>query len=288
MKRMILYCFDVVCNNSCFIGYTSRFQEVRKFSLQSLFIVIFLLCPHSSCFSIEPVRQSARADVMYAPAPLTGQHEIIISHKAYRVSYNPKWHIANWVAYELTREELVTKVKRKNNFRPDPLLGKNSANDADYRRSGYDRGHLAPSADMRYDLVAQTECFYFSNICPQSSQLNSVLWNQLEQKVRRWVEKDSALIIITGPIVKDGYRVIGANRLSIPAQFYKIILSLHTPSPKCIAFLMTNGNERRNLSSYAVPVDSIEKITGLDFFPVLPDRQEEALESKVRLSNWIF
>lgn len=263
------------------------FQKLNLFSVKAL--LLLLLCfPSSLCFSIPPLRQTLRADVMYAPASLAGQHEIILEHKVYRVSFNPKWHIANWVAYELTRAELINKVKRKNNFRPDPVLGRNSALDSDYRRSGYDRGHLAPSADMRYDLEAQMECFYFSNICPQSSKLNSVRWNQLEMRVREWAARDSALIIITGPVVKAGYQTIGANRLAVPAQFFKIILALYAERPKCIAFLMNNGNERKELSLYAVPVDSIEKITGIDFFPVLQDKQEEALESKVRLNNWIF
>lgn len=229
-----------------------------------------------------------RADRMYAPASQAGTHEIILEHKAYRLSFNPTWRIANWVAYELTREELINRVRRKNNFRPDPLLGRNSAVDADYRRSGYDRGHLAPSADMRYDMEAQLECFYFSNICPQNSKLNSVRWNQLEMKVRQWAAQDSALIIISGPVVKEGYQTIGLNRIAVPAQFFKIILSLYAGKPKCIAFLMNNSNEREPLSSYAVPVDRIEMITGIDFFPVLPDDLEEALESKVRLSNWSF
>jgi endonuclease G, mitochondrial len=251
-------------------------------------VISYLLLTSFSCFSTQPVRQAMRADRVYAPISQSGKEEIILEHKAYRLSYNPQWRIANWVAYELTREELITKVKRKNNFRPDPLLARNSAVDTDYRRSGYDRGHLAPSADMRYDLEAQMECFYFSNICPQSSKLNSVRWKQLEMKVREWAARDNALIVVTGPVVKAGYQTIGSNRIAVPAQFYKIILSLYAGKPKCIAFLMNNGNERKKLSSYAVPVDSIEKITGIDFFPVLPDNQEEALESKVILSHWVF
>ena len=260
----------------------------KSFLSGKAFVLSWLLLASISCFSKQPVRQAMRADRIYAPISQTAEDEIILEHKAYRLSFNPKWHIANWVAYELTRAELVNKVKRKNSFRPDPLLGRNSAVDADYRRSGYDRGHLAPSADMRYDMEAQMECFYFSNICPQSSKLNSVRWNQLEMKVREWAARDSALIIVTGPVVKAGYQTIGSNRIAVPAQFYKIILSLYAGKPKCIAFLMNNGNEREPLPSYAVPVDSIEKLTGIDFFPVLPDKQEEALESKVRLNNWSF
>ena len=114
------------------------------------------------------------------------------------------------------------------------------ATNADYTRSGYDKGHMAPAADMKWSPQAMEESFYFSNMCPQHPQLNRRGWKNLEEKIRDWAIADSAIIIICGPIVAKQPKTIGKNKVVVPQQFFKVVLSpfvkpclLYTsPSPR--------------------------------------------------------
>ena len=137
------------------------------------------------------------------PIPLVPRQEQIIRHSGYTVSYNKDLKIPNWVSYELTREETKGKEKRGNRFIADPLVTGPIATNADYTRSGYDKGHMAPAADMKWSPEAMKESFYFSNMCPQHPQLNRRGWKNLEEKTRDWAIADSAIIIICGPIMKN-------------------------------------------------------------------------------------
>ena len=130
------------------------------------------------------------------PISMTPQQEQIIRHTGYTVSYNKELKLPNWVSYELTREETKGKEKRNNRFIADPLVKGIIATNADYARSGYDKGHMAPAADMKWSPQAMKESFYFSNMCPQHPQLNRRGWKNLEEKIRDWAIADSAIIII--------------------------------------------------------------------------------------------
>jgi endonuclease G len=176
--------------------------------------------------------------------------------------------------------------KRSNKFIPDPLAKEGMVTTADYRNSGYDRGHMAPAADMKWSKAAMKESFYLSNICPQHPKLNQKRWNELENKVRKWAVADSAIIVICGPVVNDSPQRIGNNNVVVPHAFFKVVLSPYKEQPETIGFLFNNEPCTLPLHAYVVSVDSVETVTGLDFFSPLPDETEDLLEARVDMVYW--
>ena len=220
------------------------------------------------------------------PIPLVPRQEQIIRHSGYTVSYNKDLKIPNWVSYELTREETKGKEKRGNRFIADPLVTGPIATNTDYTRSGYDKGHMAPAADMKWSPEAMKESFYFSNMCPQHPQLNRRGWKNLEEKIRNWAIADSAIIIICGPIIEKQPKTIGKNKVVVPQRFFKVVLSPFAKPIRAIGFLFNNGQAVEPLSSYVVTVDSIESLTNMDFFAPLPDEIENKIEANANYSLW--
>ena len=220
------------------------------------------------------------------PIPLVPRQEQIIRHSGYTVSYNKDLKIPNWVSYELTREETKGKEKRGNRFIADPLVTGPIATNADYTRSGYDKGHMAPAADMKWSPEAMKESFYFSNMCPQHPQLNRRGWKNLEEKIRNWAIADSAIIIICGPIIEKQPKTIGKNKVVVPQRFFKVVLSPFAKPIRAIGFLFNNEQAVEPLSLYVVTVDSIESLTNMDFFAPLPDEIENKIEANANYSLW--
>ena len=220
------------------------------------------------------------------PISMTPQQEQIIRHTGYTVSYNKELKLPNWVSYELTREETKGQEKRNNRFIADPLVKGIIATNADYARSGYDKGHMAPAADMKWSPQAMKESFYFSNMCPQHPQLNRRGWKNLEEKIRDWAIADSAIIIICGPIITKQPKTIGKNKVAVPQQYFKVILSPFVRPMRAIGFLFNNRQALEPLSTYAVTVDSIERLTNMDFFASLPDEIENKIEAEENYFQW--
>jgi DNA/RNA endonuclease G, NUC1 len=220
------------------------------------------------------------------PSLVKKKAEQIIKHTGYTVSYNSDYRIANWVAYELTGEEASSNVtERSNKFVSDPKVKGASAQNQDYTRSGYDRGHMAPAGDMKWSARAMQESFYLSNICPQDPKLNKGIWKDLEEQSRVWAKKHGALYIVCGPVIDGELKRLGKNRVGIPTHFYKVICNPATN--QAMGFVFENRDYRnRNLERYAIPVDSVEKVTGIDFFPTFPDKVERRMESVVEWSKW--
>lgn len=212
--------------------------------------------------------------------------ELIIRHKGYSLVYSEEHEQAIWVGYELTAEETKKEFKRTDKFIPDPLIVTGSADVDDYKKSGFDRGHLAPAADMGWDSTAMMESFYFSNMSPQVAAFNRGIWAQLESLVRVWAKENKALYITTGPVLRKGLPTIGHNKVSVPEYYYKVILDYTEPEKKAIGFIMKNEGSDLLVQSYAVPIDSVEKMTGLDFFEALPDGVEKELESVADTAKW--
>lgn len=212
--------------------------------------------------------------------------ETILKHTGYTVSYNVDWKLPNWVSYELTGIKTKGQSSRKNSFKIHPQLKGISATNEDYQKSGYDKGHMAPAADMKWNSTAMEESFYFSNICPQHPELNRKGWKELEAKVRDWAVRDSAIIVVCGPVVRKEPDYIGKNRITVPQAFFKVILSPYVNTPRAIGFLFENTEAKKPLSNYAVPVDSVESITGMDFFGSLPDEIENIVESVLDSCYW--
>ncbi|MCO5232514.1 MAG: DNA/RNA non-specific endonuclease [Chitinophagales bacterium] len=220
--------------------------------------------------------------------PKENNNHEIITHSAMMLSYNEDHEQANWVMHIIPKDVITGTITRTNDFRIDSMVSTGSADVADYWDSGYDRGHLAPSADFRWSKKALSESYYYSNMSPQNPDLNRNGWNNLEIQVREWVVEHGDLLVITGPILKDNLPKIqqGSFRVSIPEAYYKIIVDINSPSIQAIAFLYPNAPVTGPVAKYMVSIDSIESLSGINFFPNIPDA--ESFESTIDIQNWKF
>ncbi len=219
------------------------------------------------------------------------ENDHIIHHTHYSLAYNEKHEQADWVAYELTKASLVKpNVKRERNFRPDHKVETKSALHRDYSHSGYTRGHLAPAGDMAFDETAMKESFFMSNMSPQIESFNGGVWNELEQAVRDWAYDNERVFVVTGPVLNNEIiKKIGDNKVSVPKYFYKVVLDINGKEKKGIGFILENDRSDIHLREYAVSIDSVEALTGIDFFPdIMMDQLEEDLESNFDVRDWRF
>jgi endonuclease G, mitochondrial len=161
-----------------------------------------------------------------------------------------------------------------------------SASLADYRNSGYDRGHLFPAGDA-WDSASMNDCFYLSNMSPQNSSFNSGIWALLEAQVRTWAIDFDTIYIATGGILYDGLPTIGTDSVAVPEYFYKVILSESSKDTMGIGFILKNEGSQSQFSSFAITIDSVEEVTGIDFFPGLSDSLESRVESVLDTSKWL-
>lgn len=212
--------------------------------------------------------------------------ETMVRHSAYALSYNEAYEQPNWVAYELTEEETRPVVKRNNRFMEDPKVKTGTATHSDYLHSNYDRGHLAPAADMCWSARSMQESFYYSNISPQEPTFNRGIWEELEEQVREWARAYGSVYVVTGPVLAGRMKLIGSNKVAVPGYFFKAILDYRSDKHKAIAFLMPNAESQESPRRFAVSIDSLEAFTGIDFFPLLPDGEEELLESQSGSRGW--
>lgn len=196
----------------------------------------------------------------------------VIDHKYFKIGYLDKHKQSVWVAYLLTKNMvLANNSNRSNRFRMDKSLSTKSATSSDYTNSGYDRGHICPSADMIFLREAQDMTFLMSNISPQIHSFNGGKWKELEEKVRQWAIENDSIIVIAGPVLDSIIGVIGKNNVSIPFSFYKIIIDISYPDYKAIGFIMQNEKLDEGLIFYCMSIREVEERTGLNFFPKFND-----------------
>lgn len=208
----------------------------------------------------------------------------------FRFGYDEDHEQPRWVEYELTRVNLdKNRLKRLKNFKVDRKIKEGSAHTKDYSNSGYTRGHLVPSADMSFSLESMQETYKMSNVSPQIAKFNGGIWRELEEQCRDWARKFKRLHIVTGPILNDIDETIGRNNVTVPKFFYKVLMDLDDPERKAIGFIMPHEVSYKHLNKYAVTVDEVERVTGIDFYSQLTtDSEEENLESKLNLKLWPF
>ncbi|AXG68275.1 nuclease [Kordia sp. SMS9] len=221
----------------------------------------------------------------YLPSSTTGQ---VIHHEGYSLSYHEAFEQAEWVAYELKKNQLVYTDFKRPYFEQDEAVPTESAHWRNYKNSGYDRGHLCPAADRKYTKAAFTETFLTSNISPQQHEFNAGVWNRLEQKVRYWAKKYDGVYVVTGGILENNLKTIGSEAVAVPKYFYKILLDNSGGNTKIIAFLLPHKVSNKPLYEYVVSVDELEKRTGIDFFPELDDAKENKLEAMTTYKQWSF
>ena len=213
-------------------------------------------------------------------------NQILLERMGYCLSYNPNLLIPNWVAWHLTAEHVNGDCPRDNTYYEDEDVSIPRATNADYKGSGWSKGHMCPAGDNKWDEKAMKESNLLTNICPQDRSLNSGLWNRIEQDCRKWAQKYGELYIVCGPVLLNReHETIGPNKVVIPEAFFKVILRLK-PKPTAIGFVVRNDEGKKKKDQYVNTVDDVERITGIDFFPFLEDSVEDIVEASLNIDNW--
>ncbi len=248
-------------------------------------------------FKLEQIRRDLNKSGLPA---LTGKGTITW-HLALALEYAEEYEQARWVAHIITPDVISGTVFRSNDFRPDSMIVTGSAVEADYFIKflqpdstykydgfGYDRGHLAPSADFRWSGKALSESYFYSNMSPQLPEFNREAWAGVEDRVRGYLYSNptSRLYVVTGPVLKPGLPKIerGVNKVSIPGYFWKV--AFDPVKKKGIGFVMPNRKITEPVESFAVTIDSVERLTGYDFYNSFPVDLQAAIESQRILADW--
>jgi endonuclease G len=245
------------------------------------FVLVFFILPRfafSQTYSLNKVKAVNENEITF------------VKHTFYEIGFSTKYHLPAWTFYSLTKEHLlIANLERKGSFVKDPELNSLQAKSADYSASGFDKGHMVPCEDMSFSEQAMHETFYYSNCAPQTTELNRGEWKVLEELCREWAKEYGELIVLSGPVFEMNLKTIGEDRIPIPNLFYKIILRHKAQTYKAISFLMPNSATTLNaLPNYFCSIDSLEKLTQLDFFSDLPDNLEAEFESGKNLKEWNF
>ena len=234
--------------------------------------------------------------------PLSQSPLDIAEHSAMILGFDCDSKLAAWSFHVLSPDVLVGGVSRTNDFRKDSLIECGDGIEQDYftkklqedgtykfENFGFDRGHLAPSADFRWSQKALSESYFYSNMTPQRPGFNRESWAEVEDLMRRIIANTpKPYYIVTGPVLEKSLPKVekGQNHLPIPAFHYKIIADVSAENPKGMAFLMPNKKCDLPPSAYVVTIDSIEKLTGLDFFSKIDVTNAQKIESKADYSLW--
>ena len=239
--------------------------------MKVLMIVSALLL--ATCASVGTQRVVSATEGVELPA--YDVSEDIVVHLGYTASYNHTTLLPNWVAWELTAEEVTDAYDFQCSFSRDPDVQFPKASREDYSYSGWDKGHMAPRADMKWSGQALEESYYFTNICPQDHAMNSGSWRKVEELTRRLAKHYGAVYVVCGPVVGSGrYGTIGKSGVQVPDAFFKALAVNTSDGYRTVAFLMENSPQDGSPRRYAVTVDSVESVVGLNLFPSLPEETE--------------
>lgn len=222
-------------------------------------------------------------------ASFTGKESLFIHHFGHVLLYSTKHNTPIWVGWTLTSEHSYGDVPRGKKFWADPKIPSEYRVDwYEYKESGYDRGHMCPAGDNKWDEQAMYDSFYMSNMCPQNPTLNGGPWKDLEESCRKWSQTEGSLYIVCGPVYKSSRpEKIGIEHsVDVPDGFYKVVLSLRMGNEKAIGFYYKNDDSMQSLETAATSVDNIETLTGIDFFSGINEDMEKELESQFNLDYW--
>ncbi|SHK67381.1 DNA/RNA non-specific endonuclease [Xylanibacter ruminicola] len=246
-------------------------------SFSKYLFITLILCAQYSCDQEKHIEK---------PAPLRECNEIVLKRISYIVSYNSETKIPNWVAWCLTAEHVDGNLKRIGGYQEDKDVPIPRAKKEDYKNTKWSHGHMCPAGDNKWDEIAMRESNLLTNICPQDRSLNSGLWNKIEQDCRKWAKKYGCVYIVCGPVLlKREHETIGENRIVVPEAFFKVILRMK-PQPAAIGFVVRNNEGYKKRDQFINTVDDVERITGIDFFPALPDDIENVVEAYSDINDW--
>ncbi|MBO7116005.1 MAG: DNA/RNA non-specific endonuclease [Prevotella sp.] len=255
---------------------------MKRISL--LLTAVTLLCLQSCGQRVEQQEQSSNlVDVRLR------QDVTPLQRYAYKAWYSETLRIPLAVSWYLTKEHTYGKSQRKNfSFTPDNDIP-NPVTTFDYMQSGYDRGHMCPAGDNKWNRTAQEQTFLMTNICPQNHNLNKNAWNDLEQLCRTWARRYDRIYIVCGPVLRGtNHKTIGrerSRRITVPEAFYKVVLRTGK-YPAAIGFIYENVGSSQPMRQAIHSVDEIERLTGIDFFSALDDDIENRIEATSNLSDW--
>lgn len=231
----------------------------------------------------------------------------------FSIEYDTEKRHSKWVAF--TFDGITSQINwNRNNwewtswegdpFQPDPLLPYDARiGDEEHKKDHYDRGHLCASADRLYSKDANEQTFYYSNISPQLGGFNTGIWLDLENKVQNWGSNPNmrdTLYVVKGGTIRDGEfydsrgqhgtivkNIEKMNGIVVPAHFFMALVCRKSDSFYGIAFYFDHKEHHTgSLSDYAITIDELEELTGIDYFCNFPDKVEEAIESKCNPSLW--
>ena len=240
------------------------------------FVTLFLVLLTSVCYG---------QTFDYLPADV-GDHQII-TYPQFILSYNETHEQADWVAYMLTRDEANIEETFSGDFTEDDSVATGSADEDDYRSTGFDKGHLSPAADNKSSEVTYQQSYLMSNMSPQLPSFNQGIWKRLEAWVRDNAAEYDTVYVVTGPVFKHNLGKIGSNEVTIPGYYYKALLRFdEDDTPRLLGFLFPHIGSVGRIEEYVVPINTIETLTGLDLFPALEDNRENYWESQRAISKW--
>ena len=238
-------------------------------------LTVLLTLLLATCTSVETPRAASATKEVEIPA--YDASEDIVRHLGYTASYNHTTLCPDWVAWELTAEEVGGTYEQGRQFSRDPDVDFPKASREDYSNSGWDKGHMAPHADMKWSRQAMTESDYFTNICPQNKEMNAGAWRKIEEMTRRVAKQCGAVYVVCGPVYdSDEPRHIGPACVHVPDRFFKALAVSTSGGYRTVAFLVGNDYQVGSPRSYAVTVDSVETVIGRNLFPSLPEEAESA------------
>lgn len=256
---------------------------------QTLFLAIgFIFSSQATSLALRQYTLPEKIlDKSLLELPAIQEKDIIIIYDAFTINYNDKKLIPNWVAYELTSDEAFGKVPRAKGFSMDLDYDGRQAMREDYSNSGWDKGHMAPAADMKWSETAMKESFYLTNICPQNHDLNAKDWQTLEKMVRDWAIKYGKIWVVCGPFIGGNiYGTIGEQRVAVPDVFFKAVLRKEDDRWYSIAFVFENDSHKQPVKDAVVSVNDVEALIGYDLFTNLDNRIEETVEAQSNWDDW--
>lgn len=211
----------------------------------------------------------------------------VLERPFYTLSYNKEHEQADWVAYKMYPFPDSLSVKRKDAFRPDPLIDGGSATLEDYKRSGYDRGHLAPAKALSFSKESMKESFFMSNMSPQVPMFNRGIWRFLEAQIYTWSKQSDSLYVVTGPVLNNPLGTIGENQVSIPHSYYKTIVRFKDGNATGIGFLLKNEKSPESYFDFVTSIDSLEQVTGINFYAQFPEELQNRIEANKEVESFI-
>jgi endonuclease G len=258
-------------------------MEFFKFKKQIIFLLSSITCIFILCAT------SVTNEHLKYGIPGTCSTCQTLFREGYVACNDTSKKVPLWVAYHLTKEYLSAGTEKRANYKflPDPDLAPDErAENKDYSKTGYDKGHMCPAADQSRNATTMKECFYLSNMCPQWPKLNRHPWEQLEAKIRSLAVKYSEIWVYVGPIFEKDTatkafkpeKELGHDNIWVPWGFYKIVVFQDKGQLTALAFQYKNQDETNDIPAHEVTIDEVQQETDLDFLSNLPENEQKGIE----------